>query len=765
MPSQSEVGGSSSDVRRLRVRHIGLEDAAARPGGLNRYLDGLLRAERELGIDAEAVVLDGAGSTNEPGLIHSGEMSQNIVRRLVAMSRGALAAPLPDLFDSHFALYSVWPVLGRGRRRPWVVHFQGPWADESATEDGGTINVALKRMVERTVYRRASRIVVLSRSFERLVVERYGVSPSAVRRIPPGVDLERFAPASRAEARRALGLQADVSVIVAVRRLRNRMGLEVAIEAAAKLGTTRHVVLALVGVGPERDRLESLALELGAPVRFVGRVEDEDLADWYRAADVSVVPTVALEGFGLVVLESLAVGTPAVVSDVDGLKDAVAGLDGAVVVAPGDAEALAAGLERVLEGGGPSPAACRRHAELYSWDAVAQQHRSLYEELLGRRRRIVVLGHTAQLSGGELALLRLVPTLVSRADVHVILAEDGPLVGRLEEAGASVEVLTMDEKVRSTSRESLADVKTGVAGGVATLRYVGRLTTRLRHLRPDVVHTNTLKAALYGATAARLARVPTVTWHLRDRIEDDYLPTNVVRVVRRAARLLPDGIIANSETTIDALRAPMVPSCVVPSPLDPSVSAHSMSHEGTVRIGILGRLAPWKGQHLFLAAFAGLARDTDSVAVVIGAPLFGEEDYAEELRELVVTLGIEDRVEWRGFRDDIAGELDRLDILVHASVIPEPFGQVVVEGMAAGLAVVAADEGGPAETITDGVNGVLYKMGDRDALEQQLRELVASADRRATLAAAGVRSAEAYRPEKLGAAMFDFWDDIGRQRG
>ena len=765
MPPESEVSGSRLPVRRLRVRHIGLEDAAARPGGLNRYFDELVRAELELGIDAEAVVLSGNGSSDDTGLSHGGEMGQNIIRRFSSMSRGALSSPLPDLFDSHFALYSLWPLLWRGRRRPWVVHFQGPWADESATEGGNNINVALKRWVERTVYRRASRIVVLSHSFERLVVERYGVSPSGVRRIPPGVDLVRFAPASRAEARRALGLGEDVSVIVAVRRLRNRMGLEVAIEAAAKLGASRRVILALVGVGPERDRLEALALKLDAPVRFVGRVEDEDLADWYRAADISVVPTVALEGFGLAVLESLAVGTPVVVSDVDGLIDAVAGLEDAVVVAPGDPNELAAGLERVLEGGGPSPAACRRHAELFSWDAVAQQHRALYEEVLGRGRRIVVLGHTAQLSGGELALLRLVPTLVSRADVHVILAEAGPLVARLEEAGASVEVLTMDERIRSTSRESLADVRTGVAGGVATLRYVIRLAKRLRRLRPEVVHTNTLKAALYGATAARLARVPTITWHLRDRIEDDYLPTNVVRVVRRAARLLPDGIIANSETTIDALRAPMVPSCVVPSPLDPSVSAHSMSHEGTVRIGILGRLAPWKGQHLFLAAFAGLARDTDSVAVVIGAPLFGEEDYAEELRELVVTLGIEDRVEWRGFREDIAGELDRLDILVHGSVIPEPFGQVVVEGMAAGLAVVAADKGGPAETITDGVDGVLYPMGDRDALEQRLRQLVASPDRRARLGAAGVRSAEAYRPEHLGAAMFDFWDDIGRQRG
>ena len=80
-------------------------------------------------------------------------------------------------------------------------------------------------------------------------------------------------------------------------------------------------------------------------------------------------------------------------------------------------------------------------------------------------------------------------------------------------------------------------------------------------------------------------------------------------------------------------------------------------------------------------------------------------------------------MEFRGFRPDMGSELERVDAMIHASVIPEPFGQVVIEGMAAGLAVVASDAGGPAEVITHEVDGLLYPPGDVAALAVLLRRL------------------------------------------
>src|SRR6202000_3502744 len=97
--------------------------------------------------------------------------------------------------------------------------------------------------------------------------------------------------------------------------------------------------------------------------------------------------------------------------------------------------------------------------------------------------------------------------------------------------------------------------------------------------------------------------------------------------------------------------------------------------------------------------------DGPEQAVLVGQPMFGEEPFEHELHELVAQLGLDGRVLFRGFREAIWDELAGFDVLVHASVIPEPFGQVVLEGMAAGLAVLAADEGGPADLIEDGRTG------------------------------------------------------------
>ena len=111
-----------------------------------------------------------------------------------------------------------------------------------------------------------------------------------------------------------------------------------------------------------------------------------------------------------------------------------------------------------------------------------------------------MVGHTAQLSGGELAISRLISTMVSVA-VHVVLAEDGPLVNVLERAGATVEVLPMDTRARNLRKDRIRFGGVPFSAAWATITYTVRLARRLRQLKPDLVHTNTLKAALYGGVA------------------------------------------------------------------------------------------------------------------------------------------------------------------------------------------------------------------------------------------------------------------------
>ena len=367
----------------------------------------------------------------------------------------------------------------------------------------------------------------------------------------------------------------------------------------------------------------------------------------------------------------------------------------------------------------------------------------------GRRPlRVVYLDHVARMSGGEIALLRLLPALPPHVQPLVLLGEDGPLVGKLRDAGVEVEVLPMATRLRDVRKDTLQPRGFGVRPLLDLVRYVVRLRRRLRQLRPDLVHTNSLKAAMYGGVAGRLAGIP-VVWHVRDRIADDYLPASAVRLVHLASRLLPTAIVANSQATLATLPAsargsvlynPVVPDIVSADWQPPALG------DGTLRVGVVGRLAHWKGQHVFLDAFAAAFPDEPTQAHLVGSAMFGEEEYALSLREQAARLGIADRVQWRGFREDVAGELAGLDVLVHCSVTAEPFGQVVVEGMAAGLPVVAAAAGGPLEIIEDGVDGLLTPPGDVDALAGALRRLAAEPELRRRLGERARESSRRFSP-------------------
>lgn len=753
---------------------LGLEWPSDNPGGMHRYLSELIDALHEAGTTARAVVLGPA--TDAPvGVLAAASARAGLAQRYWTYWRAATRASVSaDLVDAHFALFAFGPVvLGSLRRLPLVVHFQGPWAAESRRE-GRHFGSMCRTRMERAVYRRANKLVTLSFAFKRLLVESYGVSPWRVAVIPPGVDLRCFSPGDPAAARAVLGLPSAGPVVVTARRLVRRTGVDLLLDAWGSVSARRpDAYLLVVGDGPERQRLEAKAAALGldGSVRFLGAVDEETLVAAYRAADLAVVPSVALEGFGMVVLEALACGTPVVVTAVGGLPETVSRLERSLVVADVNPAALAERLERALDGGQrPSRDQCRQYAEAFRWDAVARRHGAIYREAVTRQRRrlrVVFIDHCAQLSGGELALLRLLPAL-DDVDAHVILGEEGPLLDKLGAAGISAEVLPMPEAARGVQRDRVRPGSLPVAALTGSTCYVARLARRLRSLRADLVHTNSLKAALYGGAAARLAG-QVVVWHIRDRVADGYLPGPARVVVRAMARTLPHAVIANSRSTLECLGTVGVPQSVIYSPVPPVPADRRTGREhgndAVLRVGIVGRLAPWKGQAVFLDAFAAaFAGDHRAEGLVIGAALFGEDGYQQELERRARSLGIRDRVDFRGFREDVVDELQTLDVLVHASTLPEPFGAVVVEGMAAGLAIVAADAGGPAEVVTHGVDGLLYRPGDVPALASALRLVAADRSLRARLGSAARRRAADFEPALIARQVMTVYQSLAGTR-
>ena len=370
--------------------------------------------------------------------------------------------------------------------------------------------------------------------------------------------------------------------------------------------------------------------------------------------------------------------------------------------------------------------------------------------------RVLYLDHTAKLSGGEIALLRLLGS-TDRTQIHpiVLLAEEGPLVARLGEENVETYVIPLSGYVRNVRKDSLGFTAIRHALALpAFLTYALQVARFVRKHNIQILHTNSLKADFYGIIAGWLTGIP-VIWHVRDNIDPSYLPLPAVYVFRFLAQHLPAYVIANSQSTRDTLSLKgSRPSAVVPSGLDPrqvvihdGLANQEFMNSGTpglgkqagpVRIGIIGRLAPWKGQHIFLEAAEKLsAMGHEARFFLVGAALFGEDEYEAGLRRQAQSGTLADCVVFLGFREDISDVLGQLDILVHASTTPEPFGQVVIEGMAEGIPVVATRGGGVVEIITDGENGLLVPMGDAEALARALDRLLKDPAEAGRIGAAG----------------------------
>jgi glycosyltransferase involved in cell wall biosynthesis len=196
----------------------------------------------------------------------------------------------PDLIVSHFALYTL-PVLDLIKDRPLVVHFQGPWADEGQVEGHSGPRHAAKRIVEKMVYRRASRAIVLSQAFAEVLARRYDFPEDRISVVPGGIDVARFAVAeTRAQARSRLSWPEERPILVAVRRLVPRMGLENLITAIAALRqAVPDILLMIAGRGVLHAQLAAQieSAGLAAHVKLLGFVSDDDLPYLYRAATIS----------------------------------------------------------------------------------------------------------------------------------------------------------------------------------------------------------------------------------------------------------------------------------------------------------------------------------------------------------------------------------------------------------------------------------------------------------------------------------------------
>ena len=344
------------------------------------------------------------------------------------------------------------------------------------------------------------------------------------------------------------------------------------------------------------------------------------------------------------------------------------------------------------------------------------------------QHRILFVSHTAALGGAELSLIDLV--VPYRKTSEVLIFDHGPLEEKLKQKEVSFTVVTASKQ--------LLNIKT--SSQLTALRSIPDLFKLAHQVANksrqgfDFIHVNSQKALVITALASLMGQLPPIIWHLRDILTAKHFSALNRQIAVILANRCITRVIANSQATASAfIKAGGKPSLVevvyngiASEPFDLLSTEQceqvrkTLNIERTPTIGVFSRLSFWKGQHIVLQALNELP---EFHVLLVGDALFGETDYVEYLHSLVQELGLEERVHWLGFRQDIPALMKVCDYIVHPSTEPEPFGRVLVEGLLAQKPVIAAAAGGALEIIQDGETGKLFPPNDVKALIETIRKL------------------------------------------
>lgn len=383
--SQSTTQISSEISPKILCLSMGWFPVSA--GGLNRYVYGLSCELSQQNSQVEVCGLDmpnlrDSSEEHQLKLTNISTPNLSILKRFqqirLVLSRDKLQ--LQDSINLHFALYSFPILFSLPKTQPITFTFHGPWALESAQEKANVGIVWAKRQLEKAVFRRCDRFIVLSQAFGEILNREYHVPWHKINIIPGGVNIEEFQPNySKIEARQKMGWNPNRRILFTPRRLVHRMGLDRLLVAMVEVRQkVPDVWLGIAGKGPIAEHLQQQIqdLDLADHVELLGFVPDDLLSVAYQAADLTIVPSLSLEGFGLILVESLAAGTPALSTPVGGMPEILRPLDEALVTDSTESSAIAARLIEFLQGDRclPTRETCRQYAvQNFDWRIIAPQ--------------------------------------------------------------------------------------------------------------------------------------------------------------------------------------------------------------------------------------------------------------------------------------------------------------------------------------------------------------------------------------------------------
>jgi glycosyltransferase involved in cell wall biosynthesis len=377
------------------------------------------------------------------------------------------------------------------------------------------------------------------------------------------------------------------------------------------------------------------------------------------------------------------------------------------------------------------------------------------------------LDQSGELGGAELCLLDIATYF--KEDCKVILLSSGPFYDSLRRHGIEVEILAQNALgVRKHS-----DLFELIFGLISYSPLVFRFVQKIPYY--DLLYANTPKA-LVLASLARFFTPFNFVYHLHDIISKDHF-SNINRRVIVSCANQADLVIANSQSSKDAfIRAGGKPKklAVVYNGFKLENYSVPLGNRNSLRrdlqltdhfvIGHFSRLSPWKGQHILLEALHHCPHPI--TVLLVGAALFGEDDYVAQLHHQVKTLGLEDRVKFLGFRQDIPQLMAACDLVTHTSTAPEPFGRVIVEAMLCGTPVIATAAGGAIELVTHGRTGWLCPPSDPQRLAELISDCYIQPERNQAIAeAARLEARERFDLQNTNSQLATLLKNLSDQAG
>lgn len=369
--------------------------------------------------------------------------------------------------------------------------------------------------------------------------------------------------------------------------------------------------------------------------------------------------------------------------------------------------------------------------------------------------RVAFVSVSDQMGGSEAMLLQIAAELRrTRPDwrLDLILPGPGPLGAAARAVGVAVSILPMpaalarlgESGVGTRGRAALAARL--MLASIALPAYQRRLRAALTSLAPDVVHTNGFKAHILAARIAPPGRG--LVWHMHEYLPGRRLTSRLLRRYARRCSL----VVANSQSVAADVRKVLgraVEVRVIYNAVDverfaPAGPAADLDARAgllppppeTVRVGLVATFSRWKGHDVFLRAIALLPAALPVRAYIVGGALYdtdGSQYSRKELHRLAEQYGVADRVGFVGFVTAADQVMRALDVVVHASTTPEPFGLVIAEAMACGRALVTSAAGGAAELVRDGEDALAHAPGDAAQLAAAIAALLRDPALRARL--------------------------------